>query len=109
MIFRAVGSPKPVPPRLRGKKGVENVLPGRRVHAAAGVDQVQRHAVRRAVGPHDQLPAVGHRLLGVEHQIQHRAMKTLAIQQHGGQVGGQVIDHLDAGLLALGRKTPTPA
>ena len=42
------------------------------------------------LGADDQLPAVGHRLLGVEHQVQQRAVKRLAVKQHAGQIGRQV-------------------
>ncbi len=55
---------------LGGEEGVEDLGQRLLVHAAAGVDQVQRHAVGGVVGADDELPAVGHRLLGVEHQVQ---------------------------------------
>ena len=110
MIFRVVGSPRPEPPPLGGKEGVEDVRLRLVVHAAAGVDQVQGHAVGRAVGADDQLPALGHRLLGVEHQVQQRPVKALAVQEHRGQVAGQIIDDLDAGLLRpWGERSPAPA
>ena len=102
MIFRVVGSPRPEPPLLGGKKGVEDV-------SCVSASMPQPVSIRsratpsgRAVGANDQLPAVGHRLLGVEHQVQQCAVKALAVQEHGRQIAGQVIDDLDPPFLGLG-------
>ena len=109
MIFRVVGSPRPEPPRLVEKKVSKTFARVCVVHAAAGVDQVQGHAVGRAVGADDELPALGHRLLGVEHQVQQRPVERLAVQQHRGQIAGEIIDDLDARPAApWAGRNPTP-
>ena len=59
------------------------------------------HAVARR-GADDQLPAVGHRLLGVEHQVQQRPVKRLAIQHHAGQIRIEIAHDLDVRVLGLG-------
>ena len=73
---------------LGGIEGVENARPGVGVHAAAGVDQIQRHALWSAVGADYKLAAAGHGLFGIEDQIQKRAVECLGIQKHHGQIAG---------------------
>ena len=110
MILRVVGRPRPEPPGLVEKNASK-------IWLAVFSSMPQPVSIRssatprgRGFGADDQLPAVGHGLLGVEHQVDQRAVKRLAVQQHAGQVGIEVADDLDVRLVRLGaRRSRAPA
>ena len=104
MIFCVVGRPRPEPPGLV-EKNASNICDAVRSSMPQPVSIrciATRVALRR--GAHDQLPAVGHRLLGVEDQVQQRLPKRLAVEHHARQLGIEIAHDLDARLLGLGRE-----
>jgi hypothetical protein len=75
---------------LGAEEGVEHFHRGPLVHAAAGVDQVQGHALPRDPGAGNELPAIGHRFQGVLHQVHEGRLQRLGVELNARQVGVEV-------------------
>ncbi len=87
---------------LGGVEGVEGAVDGGRFHAAAGIDQIERHAAGGTSRPHDQLPAVGHGLLSVDNEVQQSGSECFRIDEHAGQIGVEVALDFDLAGFGLG-------
>ena len=87
--------PQPVADRLGRHERRERPRRQLRVHPAAGVDHVQHHPPVLRLRLQGQRPALRHRVLGVEHQVQEHLLEHLLVQQHRRQVGGRIPVDLD--------------
>ena len=104
MIFCVVGRPRPEPPGLV-EKNASNICDAVRSSMPQPVSIRWSATVSPcADGAHDELPAVGHRLLGVEDQVQQRPAERLAVEHHARQVGIEIANDLDAAASASGAK-----
>ncbi len=89
MIFRVVGKPRPLPPGASREERVEDPRPNLLGHPHPGVDHVEPDPRPLPPGRQNQLAPAGHRVLGVQDQVQERLLEQVAIELDQGQVAGK--------------------
>src|SRR5262249_18500936 len=91
---------------LGGEERAKDASPHIGGHALAGIDQAKHNAalVRAGGGLNGELAAIGHRLLGIEDDVQERLFEQLSVEANGREIRREIALDIDMALPGRGGK-----